>query len=139
MKKNYASALWKGSVKEGNGTITTQSQTLNNSPYSFKSRFEGSGHTHPDELFAAAHAGCFAMALSLILGQAGFTPNSLDAKAEVSMDTDKLEITGSHLTLKADIPNISQEKFVELTNAAKDNCPISKAMSVNITLDATLV
>jgi osmotically inducible protein OsmC len=139
MKKNTANAVWNGSIKEGNGVITTQSKTLNQHPYSFHSRFEGGAGTHPDELLAASHAGCFAMALSLILGQAGFTPESLDAQAEVSMDTDKLEIVSSHLTLKAKIPNISQEQFLECANAAKAGCPISKALSVNITLDATLI
>lgn len=139
MKKNVASAVWNGSVKEGNGTITTQSKALDAKPYSFKSRFEGGEGTNPDELLAASHAGCFAMALSLILGQAGFTPDSLEASAEVTMDVDKLEVTSSHLTLKAKISGISQEKFMECANAAKAGCPISKVLNATITLDATLV
>lgn len=111
--KRTASAVWNGSLKEGNGKITTQSAVLNNTKYDFNSRFGDGKSTNPDELLAAAHAGCFAMALSLILGQAGFTPDSLDVTAVVTMDADKLELTGSHLTLKAKIPGISKDKFME--------------------------
>lgn len=138
MIKNVAHAVWHGSVKEGDGKLTTKSKVLDNHNYSFKSRFQGGSGTNPDELIAAAHAGCFAMALSLILGQAGFTPDSLEVTSEVTMDADKLELTGSHLTLKAKIPNIDQAKFMECANAAKDNCPVSKALKFPITLDATL-
>ncbi|MBN9350397.1 MAG: OsmC family protein [Chitinophagaceae bacterium] len=138
MKKHVASAVWRGSVKEGNGTLSTRSKVLNNHPYSFKSRFGDGAGTNPDELLAASHAGCFAMALSLILGQAGFTPDSLEVTAEVTMDPDKLELTGSHLTLTAKIPNIDHAKFMECANEAKDNCPISKALKFPISLDATL-
>ncbi len=138
MIKNVANAVWHGTVKEGKGSLTTQSKVLDNHNYSFKSRFEGGSGTNPDELLAASHAGCFAMALSLILGEAGFTPDSLDVKAEVTMDPDKLELTGSHLTLKAKIPNIDQSRFMECANKAKDNCPVSKALSFPISLDATL-
>lgn len=136
--KRSAQAVWKGSVKEGTGKITTQSKVLDNEKYSFKTRFEDGKGTNPDELLAAAHAGCFAMALSMILGEAGYTPDSLDATAEVTMDVDKLELTKSHLTLKAKVPNISKEKFVECANTAKDNCPVSKVLNCEITLDATL-
>ncbi len=136
--KRTANAVWKGSLKEGEGKITTQSKVLNNSQYCFNSRFGNGKSTNPDELLAAAHAGCFAMALSLILGEAGFTPDSLEVTSEVTMDADKLELTGSHLTLKANIPNIDQAKFEECANAAKDNCPVSKALSLKITLDAVL-
>lgn len=138
MIKRNASAVWNGSVKEGEGKITTQSNVLNNSKYSFNSRFGEAKNTNPDELLAASHAGCYAMALSLILGQSGFTPDSLEVNTVVTMDADKLEITGSHLTLKAKIPNIDKSQFEECANAAKDNCPISKALSIEITLDATL-
>ncbi len=139
MKKHVAYAVWNGSIKEGNGTLTTNSKVLDKQQYSFKSRFENGTGTNPDELLAASHAGCFAMALSLILGQSGFTPDSLDVKAEVTMDPEKLELTGSHLTLQAKIPNIDQAKFLECANAAKANCPISKALKFNISLDASLV
>lgn len=136
--KRTARAVWNGSLKEGEGKITTQSKVLNDAQYCFNSRFGEGKSTNPDELLAAAHAGCFAMALSLILGKDGFTADSLDVSAVVTMDADKLELTGSHLTLKATIPEISKEKFMECANAAKDNCPVSKALSVKITMDATL-
>ena len=138
MKRN-ANAVWNGSIKEGNGKITTQSKVLDKSPYSFKTRFGDAKGTNPDELLAAAHAGCFVMALSLILGKEGYTPDSLEATSEVTMDAEKLELTGSHLTLKARIPNISKDKFMECAKAAKQNCPVSKALSFKITLDATLL
>ncbi|WP_026450250.1 OsmC family protein [Aequorivita capsosiphonis] len=137
--KRTANAVWSGSLKEGTGKITTQSKVLNENEYCFKSRFGDGKATNPDELLAAAHAGCFAMALSLILGKEGYTPDTLDVTSEVTMDADKLELTGSHLTLKARIPNISKDKFMECANAAKENCPVSKALSLNITMDATLL
>lgn len=136
--KRTASAIWNGSIKDGKGTITTQSKVLEKSQYSFKTRFEDGKGTNPDELLAAAHASCYVMALSLILGKEGYTPDSLEATSEVKMDADKLELTGSHLTLKANIPNISNDKFMECAKTAKENCPISKALSLDITLDATL-
>lgn len=136
--KRTAHAVWNGSLKEGEGKISTQSKVLDKSKYCFNSRFGEGKSTNPDELLAAAHAGCFAMALSLILGKEGYTPDALDVSSEVTMDADKLELTGSHLTLKATIPNISKDKFMECANAAKDNCPVSKALSLNITLDAEL-
>ena len=137
--KRTANAVWNGSLKEGEGKITTQSKVLSESKYCFNSRFGDGKSTNPDELLAAAHAGCFAMALSMILGKEGFTPDSLDVKAVVTMDVDKLELTGSHLTLKAKIPNIDKAKFEECAKAAKDNCPVSKALSLKITMDAELV
>lgn len=109
--KRTANAVWSGSLKEGTGKLTTQSKVLNDNDYCFNSRFGDGKATNPDELLAAAHAGCFAMALSMILGKEGYTPDSLDATAQVTMDTDKLELTGSHITLKARIPNISEDKF----------------------------
>lgn len=136
--KRTAHAVWNGSLKEGEGTLSTQSKVLDKSRYCFNSRFGDAKPTNPDELLAAAHAGCFAMALSLILGKEGFTADTLDVSSEVTMDADKLELTGSHLTLKASIPNISQDKFMECANAAKDNCPVSKALSLNITMKAQL-
>jgi len=136
--KRTANAVWNGSLKDGEGKLTTQSNVLNNSIYCFNSRFGTGKSTNPDELLAAAHAGCFAMALSLILGEAGYTPDSLEVTSTVSMDVDKLQLTGSHLTLNAKIPKINKEKFMECANAAKDNCPVSKALSLKITMDATL-
>src|SRR5690554_5656545 len=135
MKKHKANAVWKGSVKEGAGIMSTQSKVLNDTPYSFKTRFGDGKGTNPDELIAASHAGCFAMALSMILGENGFTPDSLDVDAVITMDTEKVELTGSHLTLEAKIPDISLEKFLELAQAAKDGCPISKALNLPISLD----
>lgn len=137
--KRTAHAVWNGSLKEGEGKITTQSKVLNNSEYCFNSRFGEGKATNPDELLAAAHAGCFAMALSMILGKEGYTPDALEVSSAVNMDVDKLELTGSHLTLKAKIPNITQDKFMECANAAKDNCPVSKALSLKITMDAQLL
>ncbi|WP_323028315.1 OsmC family protein [Gelidibacter japonicus] len=136
--KRTAHAVWNGSLKEGEGKLTTQSKALDKAQYCFNSRFGEGKSTNPDELLAAAHAGCFAMALSLILGKEGYTPDALEVSSEVTMDADKLELTGSHLTLKAKIPNINQDKFMECANAAKDNCPVSKALSLKITMDATL-
>lgn len=136
--KRTANAVWNGSLKEGEGKLTTESAVLNNNEYCFNSRFGDGKATNPDELLAASHAGCFAMALSLMLGEEGFTPDSLEVKAEVTMDTDNLKLTTSELFLKAKIPNIDQDKFQEITTKAKDNCPVSKALSLEIILDATL-
>lgn len=138
MKKHTASAVWSGTIKEGKGQISTKSGVLNQSNYSFTSRFGDERGTNPDELLAASHAGCFAMALSLILGQNGFTPDEINVSATITMDTDKLELTGSHLVLTAKIPEISKDKFLEIANAAKAGCPISKALQIPISLEATL-
>jgi osmotically inducible protein OsmC len=139
MKKHFAQAIWKGTLQEGTGYLTTNSKVLNNHEYCFKSRFGDGKATNPDELLAASHAGCFAMALSLMLGKEGFTANTLDVNATITMDADKLALTGSHLVLKASIPNISQEQFLTIAINAKENCPISKALSIPISLDASLV
>lgn len=137
--KKTATAVWNGALKDGNGKITTESKVLDNSAYSFRTRFEDDKGTNPDELLAAAHASCFAMALSLILGKENFTPDFIEAKAEVTMNPEKLELTSSHLILKAKIPNISSEKFDECAKAAKENCPVSKALGLEITMDASLI
>lgn len=137
--KRTANAVWNGSIKEGKGKISTESKVLNEAAYSFASRFENENNTNPDELLAASHAGCFAMALSLILGKEGFTPDSLEVSATLTMNADELELTESHLKLKAKIPNIDKDKFMECANAAKDNCPVSKALSLTVSLDAELV
>lgn len=136
MKRN-ATAVWKGTIKEGSGTLTTDSKVLDNTQYSFNSRFaEGIG-TNPEELMAAAHAGCFTMKLSLDLTEAGFNPTSLETKSAVSLENGV--ITGSHLTLTASIPGIEDAQFQEIAAGAKENCPVSKAYSINLTLEATLV
>jgi lipoyl-dependent peroxiredoxin len=135
--KRTATALWTGSGKEGNGKLTTQSNTLSNTQYSYKSRFEEGTGTNPEELVAAAHAGCFAMKLSFVLGEAGFTPTSLEVTAEVTLENGA--ITESHLILKAKIPGISAEKFKAAAEDAKANCPVSKLLNTNKTLDASLV
>jgi len=138
MKKDRAQAIWEGSVKEGKGKLSTKSKVLKDNQYSYKTRFEDGSGTNPDELIAAAHAGCFAMALSLMLGEEGYEPESLDATAEVTMDPNQLKLTKSHLTLKAKIPNIEEDKFQEIANKAKENCPVSKALNMDISLDASL-
>lgn len=138
MKRN-ATAVWNGTIKEGSGKLSTQSNVLKDNKYSFKTRFENEQGTNPDELLAASHAGCYAMALSNILGKKGFTPKSLETTASIKMNVENLELTESHLKLKADIPGIDKEKFLEYANEAKNNCVISKALSVPIKLDAELL
>ena len=109
--KRQATAVWNGSGKEGKGQLTTQSGVLSNTQYSFGSRFEEGIGTNPEELIAAAHAGCFTMKLSFVLGAAGFTPESLNTTAHINLDASKGEITSSHLVLKANVPGITKEKF----------------------------
>jgi osmotically inducible protein OsmC len=135
------SAAWKGGLKDGKGTISTQSGALSAYPYGFASRFEGVKGSNPEELIGAAHASCFTMALSLILGNAGFTAEQMDTKAEVTIEQigEGFEITSSKLTLRAKIPGIDQAKFAELTGMAKAGCPVSKLLKTTITLDAALV
>ena len=135
--KRTATAVWNGSGKDGNGHLTSQSTTLNKTQYSYKSRFEEGVGANPEELITAAHAGCFAMKLSFVLGGAGFTPDSLDVTSTVTLDNGA--ITSSHLVLKASIPGISPEKFKEAAEDAKANCPVSKVLNAEITLDASLV
>jgi osmotically inducible protein OsmC len=135
--KRTANAVWNGSGKEGSGHLTTQSTTLDNAQYSYKSRFEQGVGTNPEELIAAAHSGCFAMALSFELQKAGFTADSLDVTAEVTIDNGT--ITTSHLTLKGKIPGITKEKFDECAANAKAGCPVSKVLKADISLDASLV
>lgn len=137
--KRTAQAIWKGSVKEGKGSLTTQSNVLRDQDYSYKTRFGDAKGTNPDELLAAAHAGCFVMALSLILGESGFTPDSLEATCNLTMDTENLELTTSHLVLKARIPEISEDEFLECARKAKENCPVSKALQLEISMDAELI
>jgi osmotically inducible protein OsmC len=136
--KRTAHAHWSGTLKEGKGEISTQSTTLNNTQYSFKTRFEEGVGTNPEELIAAAHAGCFTMAVGAMLTQAGFTPNDLSTDAILDLDMATLTITGIHLDLKGSaIEGVSEEKFKEIAEGAKANCIISKALSVPITLSVT--
>jgi osmotically inducible protein OsmC len=136
-----ASAVWNGSLKEGKGTISTQSGTLKDTQYSFAARFAEGVGTNPEELIAAAHAGCFSMALSAELGKAGFTPDSIETSARLTLDMhEKPTITKIHLTTKAKIPGIDKAKFDEIAAGAKAGCPVSRllAPAAEITLDATL-
>ena len=137
MKKRNATAVWNGSGKEGNGTVSTQSTALNRAQYSYKDRFEEGVGTNPEELMAAAHAGCFSMKLSFILGAAGFTPEKIETTGTVSLENGA--ITNSHLSVKATVPGIDEQKFKECAEQAKRECPVSKAYgSINITMDASL-
>jgi osmotically inducible protein OsmC len=135
-----ASAVWRGNLKEGRGAISTQSGALKDQPYGFNTRFEGANGTNPEELLGAAHAGCFTMALSLILQEAGFTAEHMQTTANVTLEkvADGFEITNVALKLDAKIPKIDPAKFTELANKAKTGCPLSKVIRANITLDANL-
>ena len=137
----YGTAKWQGGLKDGKGAITTKSGALSEYPYGFASRFEGKPGTNPEELIGAAHAGCFTMALSLILEQAGFKADQMDTKAEITLEKqgDGFSITKSHLTLKAKIPGIDAANFKELTGMAEKGCPVSKVLKAEISLDAELV
>lgn len=134
--QRYATANWKGSGKEGKGTTTTQSGILNNTQYSFKSRFEEGTGTNPEELIAAAHASCFTMKLSFALNTAGFTADNIDTKCTITLADGA--ITESHLEVKAAVPGIDAAKFAECAADAKANCPISKLLNTNITMEASL-
>ncbi|HWM61395.1 MAG TPA: OsmC family protein [Rhizomicrobium sp.] len=136
----YGTAKWQGGLKDGKGAISTKSGALSDYPYGFASRFEGKPGTNPEELIGAAHAGCFTMALSLILNEAGFTAEEMNTKAEITLEkqADGFAITKSHLTLRAKIPGIDAAKFQELAGLAEKNCPVSKLLKTEITLDAAL-
>jgi osmotically inducible protein OsmC len=135
--KRTATAIWKGSGKEGKGTLTTQSKALDNIQYSYKSRYEDGVGTNPEELVAAAHSGCFAMKLSFVLQAMQITADSLDVDAEVTLENGT--VTSSALRLRAKIPGITPQQFKEATEDAKLNCPISKLLKAEISLDASLV
>ena len=138
MKRN-ANAVWNGTGKEGTGNLTTQSTVLNKSQYSFNTRFaEGIG-TNPEELIAAAHAGCFSMALSFGLNKAGFTADEINTKCDITLDPAQGAITESHLTISAKIPGIDQAQFDAAVAEAKAGCPISKLLNTNITHEAVLI
>jgi len=135
-----AKAVWRGTGRDGTGDLSTDSGVLAKTPYSFKTRFENEKGTNPEELIAAAHAGCFTMALAFALQQAGFNPTELTTQAAVSLDPDGpgFKISRSALTLRAHIPGITEEKFSGLARAAEQNCPVSKLLKAEITLDAKL-
>lgn len=131
-----ASATWKGTGKEGSGTVSTQSTVLNNTQFSFSSRFEEGVGTNPEELIGAAHAGCFSMKLSFIIVAAGFTADSINTSAKVTLEDGK--ISTIHLDVKAKVPGMSADQFATAANEAKANCPISKSLNAEITMDAAL-
>jgi len=135
-----ASAHWEGDLKTGIGSISTETGVLREAPYGFKARFEGGKGTNPEELIGAAHAGCFSMAFSMILGDAGLKADSIDTQAEVTLDQvdGGFAITAVKLILKAKIPGATQAQFEELSNKAKEGCPVSKVLNAKISLDASL-
>ncbi len=135
-----AKAAWQGTGKDGTGNLTTDSGVLSSTPYSFKTRFESEKGTNPEELIAAAHAGCFTMALAFQLQGAGFTPTELTTESAISLDKDGdgFKISKSHLTLRANVPGIEQAKFEELARAAEKNCPVSKVLNAEISMEFTL-
>jgi lipoyl-dependent peroxiredoxin len=135
--KRTSTANWKGTGKEGKGTVTSASTVLNNTAYSFNSRFEEGIGTNPEELVAAAHSGCFAMKLSFVLNEAGFTADDLTVSCTITLENGA--ITNSHLNLKGKVQGISKEKFEACAADAKANCPISKLLNTNITLESTLL
>jgi len=139
--KRKGSATWQGGIKDGKGTLSTESGALKAYPYGFASRFEGQRGSNPEELIAAAHAGCFTMALSLILGEAKLTAEQMETSAEVTLEQVDAgyAITAVHLTLTAKIPGADQATFEKLTAMAKAGCPVSKLMNAEITLSATLL
>ena len=142
MKINRSgSAVWSGGLKEGKGAISTQSGALDAHPYGYAMRFEGVPGSNPEELIAAAHASCFTMALSLILGEAGLTAEKMETNAVVTLEQQEggFAITASKLTLKATIPGADDAKFQELAAKAKENCPVSKLLNAQINLDAELL
>lgn len=138
--KRTASAHWSGTLKEGKGTVSTGSGVLKDSPYGFSTRFEDEPGTNPEELVGAAHAGCFSMAFSMLLGQEDFTADSIDTKATVTLDKqdDGFAVTAVHLELSARIPGIKEDQFRTIADKAKAGCPISKLLKADISLDARL-
>jgi osmotically inducible protein OsmC len=137
----FGTAKWQGGLKDGKGWLSTKSGAVSEQPYGFASRFEGKPGTNPEELIGAAHAGCFTMALSLILEQAGFKADEMNTKAEITLEKqgDGFAITKSHLTLRAKIPGIDAARFKELAGMAEKGCPVSKVLKAEISLDAALV
>lgn len=134
--KRHSTAVWRGTGKEGKGHITTQSGVLKETQYAFSSRFEDGIGTNPEELVAAAHAGCFTMKLSFNITAAGFTPDNIETRCEINFENGA--IVGSHLTVKAKVSGLDEAKFKELVDDAEKNCPISKLLNTKITSEATL-
>ncbi len=137
--KRHANAIWEGTGKEGKGSLTTKSTLLSDAQYSFRTRFEDGVGTNPEELVAAAHAGCFSMKLAFILNGAGFTANKIDTRCDITLDVPAGEVTNAHLTLNASVDGITAEKFAELAEEAKVSCPISKLLNAELSLDANLL
>lgn len=135
--RRKATAIWNGNLKEGKGNLTTDSTVLNKAQYSFKTRFEEGIGTNPEELLAAAHAGCFTMQLSAFLSEAGFVPDQLETQSTIVFEDGMMKV--SELELKAKVPNISEEKFQEIAHKAEKECPVSKSFAFDITLSASLV
>jgi lipoyl-dependent peroxiredoxin len=136
-----AKAVWHGTGRAGNGTLSTDSGVLAETPYSFRTRFENEKGTNPEELIAAAHAGCFTMALAFQLQGAGYTPTRLDTEAAVTLEPEGqgFRISQSALTLRAQVPNLDETTFAQLAADAEKNCPVSKVLNATITLDAKLI
>jgi lipoyl-dependent peroxiredoxin len=136
-----AKAIWRGTGRAGNGSLTTDSGVLSGTPYSFKTRFQNEKGTNPEELIAAAHAGCFTMALAFQLERAGFTPTELSTEAAVTLESEGqgFKISRSALTLRAQVPGLDEVQFMKLSGDAEKNCPVSKVLNAEITLDAKLV
>lgn len=134
--KRHATAHWAGSGKDGKGHLSTQSTILDKTQYSFSSRFENGKGTNPEELIAAAHAGCFTMKLSFSLGEAGYEPEELETKGYITLEEGA--ITQSHLVLQAKVPGISQDEFDKCVKDAEENCPVSKLLDTKITVESTL-
>lgn len=134
--KRSSTATWTGSGKEGRGRITTQSKLLNEAAYAWNTRFEEAKGTNPEELIAAAHAGCFTMKLSFLLSDAGYIPVEIQTTSTVTLENGN--ITGSHLNVRANVPGISKEKFMECAEASKNECPVSKALNMKITMETSL-
>lgn len=143
MINKFGTANWKGKIKEGGGTISTETAALKDQPYGFNARFEGGKGTNPEELVGAAHAACFAMALSLNLTENDFEAENINAKSTLSLEKDSaaggFKVSKAHVEVTATVPGISEEKFMELANATKEGCPISKLLNADISMDAKLV
>lgn len=143
MINKFGTANWKGKIKEGGGTISTETAALKDQPYGFNARFEGGKGTNPEELVGAAHAACFAMALSLNLTENDYEAENIDAKSTLSLEKDTADggfkVSKAHIEVTATVPGISEAKFMELAKATKEGCPISKLLNADISLDAQLV
>lgn len=134
--KRKGSAVWKGSLKEGNGTVSLESGVLKDAQYSFKTRFENGKGTNPEELVGAAHAGCFSMQLSAFLSEDGFEPTKIETTSEITFEDGGIK--KSHLILDAEVPGIDKDKFDKIANKAKESCPLSKLLNAEITLEYDL-